>query len=169
MRWVLAVPLVALAGFGLSATDGSSAHAVAGIAATNRATSVYASPLTRRRVPHPPAKVGCYRFVATGWKRTACDTSTFVRAPRTRLRRPEFGWGKGVWGASFDSRPIGRRSAGRGIGRPHEGGVDWAPLSISDGHNTSSTGPQCNRSRAPNGVSARRATRRFGAPADPSD
>jgi hypothetical protein len=80
MRWVLAVPLVALAGFGLSAMDGSSAHAVAGIAGTNRATSVYASPLTRRRVPHPPAKVGCYRFVATGWKRTACDTSTFVRA-----------------------------------------------------------------------------------------
>jgi len=57
-----------------------SAHAVAGASATESATTAKSSPLTRAHVPRPPAKVGCYRFGANGWKRIACDSSAYIRA-----------------------------------------------------------------------------------------
>jgi hypothetical protein len=79
MRWVLVVPLVALAGFGLSTMEGASAHAVAGATATESAIRAESSPLTRAHVTKPPAKVGCYRYLPAGWKRVACDSTAFIR------------------------------------------------------------------------------------------
>ncbi len=71
MRWVLVVPFVALAGFGLST--------IAGAIATESATSADSSVLTRAHVPKPPAKVGCYRYKAAGWERVDCDSSAFIK------------------------------------------------------------------------------------------